>query len=316
MLYEISNRGPFISGPLSMWRIESAGSAIPAGVELPVGPVWYDDEPTPPPSVERDGQVATIHFHDVARFRIDFAERRITGFDIDPDTEDCVITHILHDHIAPRLLAELGDLVLHASTVRFGDGVALFLGETGAGKSTLATHLHQAGHRLLGDDAVIVTPGPDGYVAQVVYPSLRLFPEAIAHLFDTAAETSPMADYSDKQNVHLPEVDNADETPLPLLATFFLAGDCGATAVAMEPMDSTRACIKLVEQSFTLDARNPLCAARRLAAVSQMAQGVPAYSLTYPHDFARLGEVRAVIETTLDAHRPDPAARSQESLVQ
>jgi len=316
MSYKILNRGPFSSGPLSFWQIEIMGSAIPAGVKLPEPPEWYDDEPTPPPLVERDGDLATMHFHDLGRFWIDFAQRRITGFDIDPETEDFVITHILHDHIAPRILAELGDLILHASTVRFGSAVALFLGETGAGKSTLATSLHQNGHLLLGDDAVIVTSGPQGYFAQVVYPSLRLFPEAISRLLDATAQTSPMADYSDKQNVYLPDVLGAADTPMPLVATFFLSGECGATVATATPLDSTRACIKLVEQSFTLDPHNPLCAARRLAAVSQMAQGVPAYSLTYPHDFARLGEVRAVIETTLDAHRPDPAARSQESLVQ
>ena len=316
MSQDFLKRGPFNSGPLSIWQVEILGAAVPAGVQLPDPPEWYDDEPTPPPTVERQGQIVTVHFHDVARIRIDLGRRTIVCFDIDPETDDSVITHILHDHIAPRLLAEIGELVLHASAVQFGDGVAIFLGETGAGKSTLAASLHRAGYRLLGDDAVIVAPGADGYHAQVVYPSLRLFPEVISRLLDATADTSPMSDYSDKKNVYLPEVADGAACPAPLFSIFFLSGDCGATNASATPLDSTRACIKLVEQSFTLDARDPVCASHRLAAVSQLAQSVPAYTLAYPHDFDRLGEVGAVIESVLDLDRPDPANRRQEYSVQ
>lgn len=294
-------RGPFDSGPLSFWRYVNFGSATPDGIRLPDGlPELYDDDETPPPFVERGADYVTMHFHDVGRFRIGLADHTITGFDIDPETAECVIEHILNDHIAPRLLAELGKLVLHASTVRFGDRVALFLGETGAGKSTLATSLHQAGHRLLGDDAVIVTPEAGGYTAQVVYPSLRLYPEAIARLIGDAAKTAPMADYSDKQHVRLPDLPPAAEAPLPLAAIFFISGPADNGSVTAAPLQSTMACIKLVEQSFTLDPRDARCAARRLTGLSALALAVPAYTLAYPHEFARLDEVRAVIEGIMD----------------
>lgn len=316
MIEQFSERGPFRTGPLSVWGFVNFGSAVPADVHLPDNlPVLADDDETPPPLVERDGGVVTLHFHDVARFRIDFSDCSITAFDIEPETSDCVIEHILNDHVAPRLLAEMGALVLHASAVRFGDKLALFLGETGSGKSTLATSLHQAGYKLLGDDAAIVTSGPTGYLARTVYPSLRLYPETIATLLGSHTATTPMSDYSDKQNVHLPSVADAPAEPLPLAAIMFLDGDCGASDPAAVPMDSTRACIALVEQSFTLDPRDPRCAARRLAALSQLALTVPAYRLSYPHDFARLGEVHAVIETILKAHRPMEPAVPQGSLV-
>jgi hypothetical protein len=300
MLDEVLKRGPFATAPLCIWRYIHLGGAIPAGIALPDLPALGEEDKTPPPLIEREGDVATIHFHFVARFRIDFADRTITGFDIAPETADCVIDHILDDHIAPRLLAELGELVLHASTVQFGDRVALFLGETGAGKSTLATSLHQVGHKLLGDDAVIVTRGAEGYLAQPVYPSLRLYPEAIARLLGGAAATSPMADYSDKQHVHLPALAETAGAPIELAAMFFLSGSKDAPDPAAMRLENTWACIKLVEQSFSLDPRDRRCAARRLQALSQLALAVPAYQLSYPHDFARLDEVHAVIEAIID----------------
>lgn len=264
-----------------------------------------DDGETPPPLIERDQRSVTMHFHGVARFRIDMADHSIIGFDIDPEAGDHVIDHILNDHIAPRLLAELGKLVLHASAVRFEDRLALFLGETGVGKSTLATSLHLAGHPLLGDDAVVVVRESGGHLGQAVYPSLRLYPEAIESLLGQSAQTSPMADHSDKRNVHLPTLLETAAAPLPLAAIFFLAGDSGAAEPEAAALGSMRACIKLVEQSFTLDPRDARCAARRLSALSELSLTVPAYTLSYPHDFARLGEVHQVIGAIVNSCRPE-----------
>lgn len=321
MLEQILKRGPFHSGPLSIWRIENFGSAIPAGIRIPDGlPELSDDDETPPPTVERGDGFVTLHFHDVGRFRIGFADRKITAFDIAPDTADCVIEHILNDHIAPRLLAELGALVLHASAVRFDDRIALFLGETGAGKSTLATSLHQAGQVLLGDDAVTVTRTPEHYLAQAVYPSLRLYPESIERLIGAGATTAPMADYSDKQHVRLATRPPVTEPPLPLAAIFFLSGTTAdgapARGVEVQPLQSTLACIKLVEQSFTLDPRDPQCAARRLAQLSQLALAVPAFTLSYPHDFSVLARVHASIADALNAPVPAMPVSHQEKCSQ
>lgn len=316
MIEDTVRQGPFATGPLSVWQFMNLGVVVPADITLPDLPELSDDDETPPALIERDGGVATIHFHGVARFRIDLANHSITAFGVDPETADYVIDHILNDHIAPRLMAELGALVLHASAVRFGDRLALFLGETGVGKSTLATSLHQAGYPLLGDDAAIVTPGPTGFLAQALYPSLRLYPEAIERLLGNIATTSPMADHSDKQHVHLASLPQSVAEPLQLAAIFFLSGDDEATSVAAAALESTMACIKLVEQSFTLDPRDKRCATRRISALSQLALAVPTYTLSYPHDFARLGEVHAVIHDIMNNRKLDMPVTHRGKLVQ
>ncbi|HEY0631949.1 MAG TPA: hypothetical protein VGC98_07820 [Thermoleophilaceae bacterium] len=65
----------------------------------------------------------------------------------------------------PLLLAERGDLVLHASGVVTEDGLGvLFCGPSGRGKSTLAHVLGQRGHALVGEDGIDLTFDPDGAV--------------------------------------------------------------------------------------------------------------------------------------------------------
>jgi hypothetical protein len=140
-----------------------------------------------------------------------------------------------------------------------------------------------------------------------------LFPEAITSLLGNDAATSPMADYSDKRHVHLPTLPKSAGQPMPISAMFFLSGECGATDAVATPMNSTRACIALVEQSFSLDPKDPRCGARRLAGLSQLALKVPAYRLSYPHDFKRLGEVHQIIEAIMDNRRPILPADQQGS---
>jgi hypothetical protein len=61
------------------------------------------------------------------------------------------------EFVVSRLLGKRGDLILHASCVSV-DGVALlFLGHSGAGKSTIASLLESEGATVLSDDRTIVT---------------------------------------------------------------------------------------------------------------------------------------------------------------
>lgn len=303
-------RGPFQTGPLSFWRFLNAGDPLPEDTPLPPRLALGEDDDTPPPLVKRDGAVVWIDFHDVACFRIDFGERTVTAFDVNPETTDRDFTHILNDHIAPRILAGEGELVLHASAVCFGEAVALFLGETGAGKSTLATSLHMAGHTLLGDDAMIVSRETERHHARAVYPSLRLYPETVARLLGEAVPTAPMADYSDKQHVHLATLSQTSCAPLPVAAMFFLAVGDKADHVAASRLGVAKACIGLIEQSFSLDPQDRECTERRLRGLSRLAMEVPAYRLAYPRDFSRLGEVHAMIETALaDDNEREPQQR-------
>jgi energy-coupling factor transporter ATP-binding protein EcfA2 len=63
--------------------------------------------------------------------------------------------------VIPLLLAERGDLVLHASVVAVDGRALLFCGPSGCGKSTLALLASQLGHGVLSDDGAVVEMGAE-----------------------------------------------------------------------------------------------------------------------------------------------------------
>lgn len=80
------------------------------------------------------------------------------------------------------LLGQRGLMVFHASGVVINGGAAIFLGEAGQGKSTLAAALHARGYPVLADDIVPVQDGENGPLALPGFPRLKLSPGAARRL--------------------------------------------------------------------------------------------------------------------------------------
>ncbi len=68
----------------------------------------------------------------------------------------------LDEYVATRLLGRRGVLALHACAVAEGDDALVFVGHSGAGKSTIAELAESAGAEVLSDDRTIVAAEPDG----------------------------------------------------------------------------------------------------------------------------------------------------------
>lgn len=98
--------------------------------------------------------------------------------DPEPGAGESAVEEALLGPALALALARRGVFVLHASAaVLEGRGVIGFLGETGAGKSTLAGLLAAEGMSLAADDLLAVTEGP---VALPHFPQLKLGPAAMA----------------------------------------------------------------------------------------------------------------------------------------
>lgn len=200
--------------------------------------------------------------------------------------------HFLVDQVLPRLLAYHGWLVLHAGAVRLEDQALIMLGTSGSGKSTLATSFDQAGHALLGDDALIVSWPNDQACVAAVYPSLRLLPDSIAQFFPENVATSAVAHYTNKQRVRLPVPDQDDTAPVQVSAIFAILGSADDGAIETRPLSIAEACMALIENSFMLDPTDMNRVRDRLDAASKLARQVPSFAIRYPRDYARLPEVR------------------------
>lgn len=79
--------------------------------------------------------------------RVELLERGVTV--------DVLASYLLG--IAPKIAALQGTLVLHASAVVVGDAALLFLGDSGAGKTTTARAVAAAGPSLIAEDKVVVS---------------------------------------------------------------------------------------------------------------------------------------------------------------
>ena len=139
-----------------------------------------------------------LRFPGRAEFRLSKDGRLIQG--CTTGATPAVFRHLLLDQVLPLALTLRGRTVLHASVVKGPRGAEAFLGETGAGKSTLAAALVKQGWQLLADDILRVTWNKNTPLAWPSYPGLRLWPDARRRFFPRL-RAKRVADYSPKLRV-------------------------------------------------------------------------------------------------------------------
>lgn len=246
-------------------------------------------------SLYRAGRGFRLLVPQLAEFAIDDGGHGVTAWAA-PGLNLETLRHLLLDQVLPRVLAHRGRLVLHAGAVRIGaDRAIAFVGETGAGKSTLTASFHAAGSPLLSDDALVLCPEDGAVLAVPTYPSLRLWPESVAGVFAKSPRLARMAHYSDKQRVAVTDGVVRSGQPASLAALYVLAPAPENGSVELNRLPPRDACMAIVENAFQLDVTDTGRAARALAQAAAVAERVPAFRLAYPQDFGILPAVRAAI---------------------
>ncbi len=197
--------------------------------------------------------------------------------------DPATLEHLLVDQVLPRLLAQRGDLLVHASAVAIAGCVALFLAPSGYGKSTLAALLHARGHRVLSDDCVLLDAAQGMPRVAPTYPSLRLYPDSLGVALPAVTATGPVAGYSAKRRVPMA----ASPGTWHGVDALYVLGDpreAGET-VLIRALRPAEACLALIRHSFRLDLGDRVASTRQLAQCSRIANQVPAFLLDYPRDF-------------------------------
>jgi hypothetical protein len=265
-------------------------------------PVWVDEEGLLS-LAKLDGHLKgryRLRFSNQIVIDVRFDERVVLEWPQDPSVPPSTREHFIADQVLPRILGQQGRLVLHAGVVRIGDQAVLLLGKSGSGKSTLGASFGKAGLRLLGDDALIVSWRDGMPCASAVYPSLRLFPDSIDALFPTPVPTDEVAHYTPKLRVRVPLAEFDEASALPIRAVFVLSKPDPEQGIGVHRKSIADACMAFVENSFVLDPMDTERASLRLHSASVLASQVPAFDLTYPRAYCRLGDVRSAISDALD----------------
>ncbi|SDT95908.1 hypothetical protein SAMN05216296_0890 [Pseudomonas pohangensis] len=262
--------------------------------------LWTDDDGLTLMQYGSDTEIEyQLQFWDEAVALIDPQQKTIHMHALSPDSTPATLEHLLHDQVFPRLLAHEGQLVVHAGAVAIEGRLALFLGESGLGKSTLVASLYQAGASLLGDDALLVSADHGSFYGQSLYRGLRLLPDSLLSLFPAQTETRPMAHYSSKQRLTIAVPENQNTSPQQLGALFFLEPPSSDQEITLRRMSPAESCIALIRNSFSLDPTDSLLARGKLQQASALANQIPSFALSYPRDYASLPQVHAKIRTQM-----------------
>ena len=240
-----------------------------------------------------------LRFPELADFWISREGDQIECFFI-PGTSEETIRHLLIDQLIPRLVAHQGRIVLHASAIKMKGGMIAFLGESGWGKSTLATSFYEHGYPLLTDDCLLLKPEIRRIVGVPSYSGARLWSDSLEAVVNDKSSVHPMAHYSSKKRLIFPNNLKNKVFQLPLTAIFVLKSPDESKElnnVTVVPLRGAKMIMELVKHSFHLDVtdRDKISTQfETLGAVTKTS--LPIYLLSYPREHTLLESVHKIIE--------------------
>jgi hypothetical protein len=237
-----------------------------------------------------------LQFDDGALFDFD-RETRTVRFSAPLSATD---RHHLLDHVLPRVLDDLGHVMMHGSAINSANGAIMFIGDSGQGKSSLAASFQNIGIDVLSDDCMRLYLDADKGVSGVpTYSSLRLWPDSAAQLAP-GAEFEPMSPDSDKRRIDTGIAPPG--APSPLAAICVLVAPGGSPArTTFSSVAPARAVSLLLAQCFRLDPTDRAATARTFERCADVVERVPIVEFTYPRDYSELPAIRdAVLRRAAD----------------
>jgi hypothetical protein len=192
--------------------------------------------------------------------------------EVQPDERhEGLLEHRVACLVIPLLLAERGDLSLHAAVLARDGAAVAFCGASMRGKSTLSAELAARGHDLLGDDSAVLSldgedrmlvwPGPSG--SRLRRPGERLL-RRLVHESQGSERTAPL---------RLTAVVELDER--------------GGDEVELERLAPLTAATRLYGHAPQADGP---AIARTFSLCARLAERVPVFRARLPDDLARAGE--------------------------
>ena len=232
-------------------------------------------------TVHRDGGRLHVWCQGSGAFAFDAAAGRI---DTAPGAaEPAEWEHRLACVVVPLLLAERGDLALHAAAVRTASGAVVLCGVSGAGKSTAAWALARRGYEVLAEDGCVIEAATD---PPRVWPGLagvRLRDGSGARPVELGGGASP--------------------DPVPLRAVVLLQPR-GGEEPSLERVDPAQAVTALMPHGVHALGPSQAAVFRGAAAI---ARTVPVLRGRVPDDLERAGDhAEALLRAT--ASRPEGRA--------
>lgn len=234
---------------------------------------------------------------DADQWRIRFGDQVLFEIDLDsghilcrflggaPSNRD---RHLLLDQVLSRLLAHHGRFMVHSSCVESNGRAIMFLGDSRAGKSTMALGMHKLDFSVLADDCVRAQLSNSGIRVAGTYPSLRVSSEVREELL-TSKAMSIDVDGTNKDRIVFAqqEVRSAE-----LVVAYCLAGVHNTeNRIKVERMSKCAALMHVMKQVFHLDIEDRTRLEQKLGEAEHFVHRVPMYEVSYPHEYRMLPSV-------------------------
>ena len=168
---------PLLPAPSSSFEILSI-EHVDAQFD-PHAVTWFRQDSSE--QVCQQGEIAgvyVIYFPDVqATYFLDWSAK-VLRFSAKSGSFERAIHLLLNVALPTFLSIDPANVVLHGSAVEIGGRAVCFLGETGSGKSSIATRLCLMGCRLLADDGVLLRLDSSNWLVYPSYPVIRLWEDS------------------------------------------------------------------------------------------------------------------------------------------
>src|SRR5262245_12979639 len=155
---------------------------MPPGI-IPEVNIWRDNEGRVAAFLSPASDSLGICFPKVARYIFPPAEssQELISIVVEPAataTRAQILDQFMRN-VVPLLLQSRGNRVLHASAIRFRDGVLGLCGRSFSGKSTLAHALGKRGYEVWTDDSLLISASDQHvWTLRTLPVQLRLRPES------------------------------------------------------------------------------------------------------------------------------------------
>jgi len=209
------------------------------------------------------------------------------------DDEDSIRLFFLSSGIAAAL-HQKGKIPLHASGVHNKDGVTLFVGESGAGKSTTVSLLQKIGYRIFTDDVCVVDNDDllkDKISVYPSYPVIKLWSNTIDEL---NIDTDGLNKY--KVRRHLPKVGivtpDIGTEKLAVGKIIVIRKDNHVSDVSIEPLTGVDVFKQLQKETYRRNQVDALDIRKEhFRVVSMISSKVPVFVLKRPGNLKSFDDV-------------------------
>lgn len=251
---------------------------------------WILPDGSPWCVVHRVGNAYRMRFPGMADFIVRVSGM-IDGYPVN-GIDTPTAQHLFANQVLPAALSLQHRAVFHASALSMHGAAVAFLGESGRGKSTLATFLARRGHPLLTDDGLELREDGGALMAIPNQPSIRLWEDSRDALLSVEAIPMPAVSYTTKERFHAADWLPLCTQPVPMQHAFFL-GDGTASSVTITPLSPQQAHLAWVKHTFLLDVHDKDTMRRHFHQVAALAQRGISYQLDYPRRYDWLPRVES-----------------------